>query len=159
MEGDVGVHLRAAVGAGVGRGDGGVALGQPGEVGGVGAFGRQRGAARLQHVAEFEQVGLHQWLALQQLRPRVGAAGVGLVADEGAGAVAAHDQTALGELAERLAQRRARHAEPHGPVALGRQPLAGAVLAPQDRALQLERELVGQAGGEGVFHRMAAKVV
>ena len=153
VEGDIGAHLRRAVASGIGRGHRLVAGGQPRQVGLVGPLGGQLGAARLEHVAEFQQVGLHQRLALQQLGPGVGAARVGLIADEGAGAVAAQHQPALGQLSERLAQRRARHAQPHRPVALGRQALARAVLAGQDRTLQARGELVGQAGGEGVLHR------
>ncbi|KGD19423.1 transcriptional regulator, GntR family domain protein [Burkholderia pseudomallei] len=115
------------------------------EIAGRRALGRVRGRDRLEAMAQLEHVVARLGVLQQQIGERAGHDGRRDVRDDEAAAPDRADEAVRLEPHERLAQRRARHVQLRGELALGRQLLAGQQLARRDERLDLIGHHVGQA--------------
>src|SRR5579885_1344282 len=109
------------------------------------ALGGEVGGLRLEHVAHFEGIHDGGTAARELIGERYQQAGIDRWADNGAVALAALDQAAGLQDAERLADGGPAHAELSGEVALGRQSRARRDLPRQDVLLELEYYLLVDA--------------
>jgi hypothetical protein len=157
---EVGVFVRVARGAAPRHRLGHRA--QPLGVGIGGAHRRKAGGHAFESVAQLEHVVDRRRMPLQQVHQRVGDGRPGHVGDAEAAAAPRLNQAAAFQHQQAFAQRRARHAQAHGQLALRRQRVARLQLAADDQALDLFRDAVRQAlparrgdGAETVigFHR------